>query len=59
MRLKHKGSRRRARENTHLVEGAVLVVFGEGVLLQEVILEEARRLQHDLVVLCQRVLQKQ
>ena len=40
----------------HLVEGAVLVVLGEGVLLQEVVLQEARRLQHDLVVLRKRVL---
>ena len=39
-----------------LVEGAVLVVLGEGVLLQEVVLQEARRLQCDLVALSQRVL---
>ena len=39
-----------------LVEGAVLVVLGEGVLLQEVVLQEARCLQHDLVALRQGVL---
>ena len=42
----------------HLVEGAVLVVLGEGVLLQEVVLQEARRLQDDLVTLRQRVLRE-
>lgn len=40
----------------HLVEGAVLVVLGEAVLLQEVILQEASRLQCNLVALSQRVL---
>lgn len=50
------GSWSMAAGSAHLVEGAVLVVLGEGVLLQEVILEEACRLQHDLVILCQRVL---
>lgn len=40
-----------------LVEGAVLIVLGERVLLQEVVLQEAGRLQRDLVALRQRVLQ--
>ena len=39
-----------------LVEGAVLVVLGEAVLLQEVVLQEASSLQSDLVTLCQGVL---
>ena len=39
-----------------LVEGAVLVVLGERVLLQEVVLQVPRRLQRDLVALRQRVL---
>ena len=41
----------------HLVEGTVLVELGEGVLLQEVILQEAGSFQDDLVLLSQRVLQ--
>lgn len=40
----------------YLVEGAVLVVGGEGVLLQEVILQEASCLQDNLVILSKRVL---
>ena len=40
----------------HLVEGAILVVGSEGILLQEVILEEAGCLQNNLVILCQGVL---
>lgn len=44
---------------TYLVEGTILVVLGETVLLQEVILQEASRLQSDLVPLSQRVLQQQ
>ena len=48
---------RRTREGSaHLVEGAVLVILGETVLLQEVILQEASSLQCDLVPLSQRVL---
>ena len=46
----------RSLRKAHLVEGAVLVVLGEGVLLQEVVLEEARRLQNDFVVFRKRVL---
>ena len=46
-------------KTTDLVEGAVLVVLGERVLLQEVVLQEARRLQDDLVPLRQRVLKVQ
>ncbi len=43
-------------QETDLVEGAVLVVGCEGVLLQEVVLEEASGLQNNLVVLCQGIL---
>lgn len=37
----------------YLVEGTVFVVGGEGILLEEVILEEASSLQRDFVILCQ------
>lgn len=43
----------------YLVEGAVLVILGETVLLQEIILQEASRLQGDLVPLSQRILRHQ
>ena len=46
----------RKSEGAHLVERAVLVVLGEGVLLQEVVFEEARGLQRNLVSLRQRIL---
>ena len=41
----------------YLVEGAVLVVLGETVLLQKIVLQEAGSLQSDLVPLSQGVLQ--
>ena len=49
-------SRRVQNREADLVEGAVLVILGETVLLQEVVLQEASSLQSDLVPLCQGVL---
>ncbi len=49
-------SRRVQNREADLVEGAVLVILGETVLLQEVVLQEAGSLQSDLVPLCQGVL---
>lgn len=49
-------SRRVQNREADLVEGAVLVILGETVLLQEVVLQEAGSLQSDLVSLCQGVL---
>eukprot|EP00760_Papus_ankaliazontas_P029145 PhM_4_TR4148/c1_g1_i1/m.22013 len=39
-----------------LVQGAVLVVLGEGVLLEELLADHAGELEHDLVILAERVL---
>ena len=50
-----KSSRIQSRE-ADLVEGAVLVILGEAVLLQEVVLQEAGSLQSDLVTFSQGIL---
>lgn len=56
--MRRKGFCRSAHGAAYLVEGAVLVILGETVLLQEVILQEARCLQCDFVALCQGILQQ-
>ena len=49
-------SRRVQNREADLVEGAVLVILGEAVLLQEVVLQEAGSLQSDLVTFSQGIL---
>jgi hypothetical protein len=51
-------SRRIQSREADLVEGAVLVILGETVLLQEVVLQEACSLQSDLVTFSQGILHR-